>query len=182
MTELTQVLPLARTWIGDILERHRHEAKTVASFGFKRLPDYFTKKTLECARVVLLDAVPKPPLSAWGLAGMADFEAQEDDGITFENLYFLKRSCAADESLHLHELIHTIQWQFLGFEQFLLAYVQGHLASGGYAGNPLERIAFDLQGRFQQSQVAFGVERLVLEHLNNTIAVFAARERSGSNP
>jgi len=55
------------------------------------------------------------------------------------------------------------------FEQFLLAYAQGHLACGGYAGNPLERIAFDLQGRFQQSQVAFGVERLVLEHLNRTM-------------
>jgi hypothetical protein len=182
MTELRQVLPIARMWIGDLLGRHRHAAKSVTSFGFKRLPDYFRKETLERARVVLVDAVPKPPLTAWGLAEMADFEAQEDDGITFENLYFLKHSCATDESLHLHELIHTIQWQVLGIEQFLLAYAQGHLASGGYAGNPLERIAFDLQGRFQESQVAFGVEPLVLEHLSQTVAALTARERSGRNP
>ena len=182
MIELTQVLPMAKEWIANLLTRHRHAAKSVASFGFKRLPDCFTKETLERARVVLLDAVPKPPLSAWGLAGMADFEAQEDDGITFQNMYFLKHSCAADESLHLHELIHTIQWQVLGSEQFLLAYAEGHLASGGYARNPLESIAFDLQGRFQQSQVAFGVEDLVLEHLNKTISVFAARDKSGRNP
>jgi hypothetical protein len=182
MTELREVLPQAKAWIGDLLERHQHAAKSVASFGFKRLPDYFTKETLERARVVLLDAVPKPPLAAWGLAAMADFEAQEDDGITFENLYFLKHSCTLDESLHLHELIHTIQWQVLGIEQFLLAYAQGHLASGGYAANPLERIAFDLQGRFQQSEVTFNVEPLVLEHLNRTVAALAERERSGSNP
>lgn len=182
MTELREILPQATAWIGELLERHQHAAKSVASFGFKRLPGYFAKDTLERARVVLLDAVPKPPLTAWGLAAMADFEAQEDDGITFENLYFLKHSCALDESLHLHELIHTIQWQVLGSEQFLLVYAQGHLASGGYAGNPLERIAFDLQGRFQQSHVAFGVEPLALEHLNSTVPALVAREWSGSNP
>jgi hypothetical protein len=182
LIELAQVLPMAKEWIANLLTRHRHAATSVASFGFKRLPDYFTKETLERARVVLLDSVPKPPLSAWGLSGMADFEAQEDDGITFQNMYFLKPSRAADESLHLHELIHTIQWQVLGSEQFLLAYAQGHLAYRGYAGNPLERIAFDLQRRFQQSPVAFGVEPLVLEHLGQTISGFAARARSGSNP
>ena len=182
MTELREVLPQATAWIGDLLKRHRHAAKSVASFGFKRLPDYFAKETLERARVVLLDALPKPPLTAWGLAAMADFEAQEDDGITFENVYFLKHSCAWDESLHLHELIHTIQWQVLGPEQFMLAYAQGHLASGGYARNSLERIAFDLQGRFQQSHVAFGVELLVLEHLNKTFAELAAGGSSGSHP
>jgi hypothetical protein len=182
MTELKEILAQATAWIGELLERNRHAAESVASFGFKRLPEYFAKETLERARVVLLDALPKPPLAAWGLAAMADFEAQEDDGITFENVYFLRHSCAWDESLHLHELIHTIQWRVLGSEQFLLAYAQGHLASDGYAENPLERIAFDLQGRFQQSHVAFGVEPLVLEHLNKTVAELAAGGRLGSNP
>jgi hypothetical protein len=41
----------------------------------------------------------------------------------------------------------------------------GHALHGGYADNPLERIAYQLQSRFERNIAPFSVERLIKQHL-----------------
>jgi hypothetical protein len=165
-SDLESKLPAVRAWITTLIDEYRPISQPVESFGFSRLSSYFAKDTLDRARVVVVDTVPKPPLSELGLVEFADFEALESDGITYQNLYFLNRARIQDESLHFHELVHIIQWHELGTERFLGAYALRHVSSGGYRNNPFERIAYDLQALFSDCSTPFQVEPLVQQHLS----------------
>jgi hypothetical protein len=169
-SDLASRLPLIRGWIDDLLARSRPLARRVASLGLPRLPDFYSADTLSGAYVVEVDDVPVPPLGALGLPDFAEFESMEAEGITFQDHYFVKRGRAHDEALHFHELVHIVQWRLLGPEQFLLSYAAGYVTHGGYASNPFEQIAFDLQDRFESGEAPFSVEPVVRQHLEQVLS------------
>ena len=123
--EFQAIYPHIIGWIRQTLGAHEKRAQTVGSMGFTRLPLYFGRELLETAKVVAVDRVPVPPLSAIGLSQFAEFERGDYDGITYLDTFFVKQSLAADEGLHFHELIHIVQWRLLGPETFLAAYAAG---------------------------------------------------------
>ena len=94
--------------------------------------------------------VPVPPLADLGLPEFASFQNGSYAGITFKNTYFVQSSQAQVEALHFHELVHVVQWGYLGVEGFLLTYAAG-LISHGYRNSPLEAMAYDLQNYFLSS-------------------------------
>jgi hypothetical protein len=51
--EFQRSYPLLMGWIQQTLRAHANEARPVASFGFARLPRYFSEALLASARVVL---------------------------------------------------------------------------------------------------------------------------------
>lgn len=154
--QLRQRLPEVRAWIEKTVATHSTNARTVLSLGFPRLGDYYPAETLASTFVVILPVVPMPPLATLGLSGLEDFENMDAEGITYLNTYFVKSSRATSESLHFHELVHVIQWQYLGPERFLLAYASGHLKNG-YRANPLEAMAYCLQKEFENRTSLFDV-------------------------
>jgi len=156
--------PVVASWIRSTLTVHSGAARTVVSCGFPRLPFYFSAETLALAKVVLVDRLPLPPLSSWGLTQFADFERSDPEGITYLDTFFLKRNQWKNEALHFHELIHVIQWRILGPENFLRSYADG-LERHGYRQSPLEVTAYDAEAQFVTSIVRFDAERLVLESL-----------------
>jgi hypothetical protein len=162
-------LPAIRKWIETTVEEHRPAARPLTSFGFSRLAHYFDAETLDRASVVEVDVVPKPPLTALGLHQFSEFEQMNGAGLTYGNLYFIVRTRANDESLHFHELVHTIQWHHLGVDGFILAYALGHLAGSGYENNPLEEIAHTLEGIFTREPRLFRVEPIVSQHLERVV-------------
>jgi hypothetical protein len=147
---LKSYLPQLNCWIDATLSAHAAAARPVQSFGFKRLPGFYTAQFLASAKVVIVEHVPTPPLTAVGLPEFADFEQGDYSGITYRDTYFVKASEASRESLHFHELVHVVQWAHLGVEKFLLAYATG-LAANGYRNSPLEVMAYDLQAYFDQN-------------------------------
>jgi hypothetical protein len=163
--EFQTVYPHIIGWIRQTLGAHEKKAQIVGSMGFTRLPLYFGRELLETAKVVAVDRVPVPPLSAFGLSQFAEFETGDYDGITYLDTFFVRQSRAADEELHFHELIHVIQWRLLGPERFLAAYAAG-LETSGYRNSPLECMAYDAQSAFSQSARAFDAERMVAEQLS----------------
>ena len=102
----------------------------IADLHFPRLPSYYSPEILSLAKVIVIDRVPVPPLSAMGLAEFAEFEQTSFDGITYKDTYFIRKDHAGDEFIHFHELVHVIQWRELGVEAFLLAYANGLLELG----------------------------------------------------
>jgi hypothetical protein len=142
-----EFLPVISKWIQATLVAHAGTAKSVASFQFRRLPRYCSEQLLSTTRVVIVNRLPIPPLSAWGLSEFASFEQQPMNAITYLDTYFVKPSAAADESLHFHELVHVVRWQVLGPKNFLLLYAAG-LTERGYQESPLEAMAFAHQRRF----------------------------------
>jgi hypothetical protein len=162
--EFEKYFPLLRSWIGSTLASHAGGTQTVASRSFPRLPSYFSAQTLASSKVVLVDRLPIPPLSAWGLTRFAEFERGNFNGITYMHTFFLKRDQLKNEAIHFHELIHVIQWRLLGPENFVRAYADG-LERFGYRDSPLEAMAYNTETAFISSKNSFDAEKLVAERL-----------------
>jgi len=177
ISALQNRLPAIRKWIDTTVEEYRPAARPLTSLGFSRLAHYFDAETLKRACVVEVDVVPRPPLTALGLHQFSDFEQINAAGTTYGSVYFVDRTRANDESLHFHELVHTIQWHILGADQFLVAYALGHLAGGGYTNNPLEEVAHTLESIFAREPRLFRVEPIVSQHLERVVP--ALRQAAG---
>src|SRR3974390_1238326 len=162
--EFDKFYPLIAGWLRSTLTVHSSAARSVASCGFPRLPLYFSVETLALANVVLVDRLPIPPLSSWGLVRVVDLERSDPAAIAYLDPFFLKRHKSKNEAIHFHELIHVIQWRVLGPENFLRSYADG-LERFGYGENPLEVLAYDGEKRFVTSSAGFDAEQFVVENL-----------------
>jgi hypothetical protein len=162
--EIRRFYPHVIAWIAQMLRAHAAAAKPVASFGFTRLSRYFSEQLLASTKVVIVERVPKPPLSSMGLSRFAEYERGDYDGITYLDTFFVKRSSAAVERLYFHELIHVVQCRLLGPEIFLAAYAAG-LEAFGYRDSPLEMMAYEAEASFARSAPPFDAEKLVAERL-----------------
>jgi hypothetical protein len=171
--ELLEKLPLVRGWIDRTLAEHSYRAQPVASYRFPRLGGFYSSELLNTAKVVEVERVPMPPLSALGLTGFGEFETGNYAGITFLDTYFVQiGNEARRESLHFHELVHVVQWQHLGAERFVMAYALGYLQGGGYRANPLEVMAYDLQDYFEKNGPPIEVEPFVRRQLDSLMPEF----------
>ena len=160
LAEFQRVLPLVKVWIRETLTATAPNARPVASYGFARLPAYYTPAPLSQSKVIEVDRVPVPPLSTFGLSQFRDFEEMDADGITYLDTYFVRHEAARQESLHFHELVHAAQWRILGLERFLALYAEG-LEKFGYRDSPLEVMAYDLQEQFELGPQSLDVETVV---------------------
>lgn len=139
-------LPGVRQWIDEYIAAHADHARVVGTLGFARLPACFPSQLLDRAKVVTVPHVPFPPVERLGLPELAPVHQVSFAGITFKDTYFLRQGHAS-ESLHFHELVHVVQWDTLGVDNFLLAYGVG-LVRFGYQQSPLEQMAYSLQRGF----------------------------------
>lgn len=149
--ELKNKIPFVKNWINDLLRSHQSLSKSVFQYKFSNLETYYDNRVLSAAKVIVVDKVPMIPLSALGLEGLSDFENGDYAGITYLNTYFLSSKYAHQEALHFHELIHVVQWDYLGVDRFILLYGL-LLLKFGYRSNPLEEIAYKYQGLFEQGR------------------------------
>ena len=139
-------LPGIRQWIDEFLNDHADRARAVSTLGFTRLPTCFPQDLLERAKVVTVPRVPFPPVDRFGLPEFGAVQQMSFSGITFKDTFFLQQG-QASESMHFHELVHVVQWERLGVDNFLLAYGVG-LVQFGYQKSPLEQLAYSLQESF----------------------------------
>lgn len=161
-------LPHVKAWIAATLDVHRERARFVGSIGFSRLPSYYSVKLLASVRIVEVAEIPVPPLTALGLPEFADFEGITASGITYLDTVFVLSGQARNESVYFHELVHAVQWQYLGPDKFLLAYAIG-LSQAGYYANPVETMAYELQAAFDQGHPPFDVATEVARRLDNIV-------------
>lgn len=148
--EILEKLPAVKDWISQTLGRYRKQAKPAAAYGFPNLPKYFSKEILEGANVVETEKLPILPVSEFGLSGqpnLTGFEKGDYSAVTLMDTYFILPQAVASEATHCHELIHILQWKYLGAEKFIMLYALGLLAQG-YRESPLEKMAYQYQEMF----------------------------------
>ncbi len=168
--EFRSKYPLILNWIRQTLAAHAAQARPVTSLKLPRLPMYFSPNTLAAAKVVGVNVVPLPPLTALGLGQFADFERMDARGITYFDTVFLRNELSeddyviVDERLHFHELVHVVQWSLLGPERFLALYADG-LERFGYRNSPLEEMAYRLDDQFQRGTAVFSAEQVIATEL-----------------
>jgi hypothetical protein len=94
-------------------------------------------------------------LRAMGIRNAPPFS--EMAGITFQDVIVHVEPLTLP--LLFHELVHAVQYKHLGLQGFAEAYVHGFLKGGAYEEIPLEKQAYELEGRFTHHQFAtFSVE------------------------
>jgi hypothetical protein len=116
------------------------------------LQAFFPHSTLESARIVVLAGarVGNPPF--YGELMKMGFEAgslpdfAEMAAITFVDT--VVSHGPYDDRLLFHELVHVVQYEKLGLAEFAAKYVKGFLNGSSYEAIPLERNAYELDGRF----------------------------------
>ena len=158
-------LPRIRQWIDAFLDGHADQARTVQSFGSKRLPLCFPRELLERAKVVEVARVPFPPVERFGLPELASMQQMPFAGITFKDTIFVQHG-QSSESLYFHELVHVVQWARLGVDNFLLGYGLG-LILHGYEQSPLEQMAYTLQSSFENGTLPEHLVRHIEERTDS---------------
>jgi hypothetical protein len=156
---LNAALPSVREWIEGYLDAHAHQARAVSNLGFTRLSTCFPHELLERAKVVSVERVTFPPVHQFGLPEFAGIQEMSFQGITFKDTFFVQQAITS-ESLHFHELIHVVQWDTLGVDNFLRAYGVG-LFRFGYMESPLEKMAFSLQDTFERDVPPTGLMGII---------------------
>jgi hypothetical protein len=155
-------LPVIREWIEKTLEENQNNAVPVVDLYFSRITKVFPHELLSRAKaVVVFGEVPFPPLSRLGLTEFAQLEKMPIAGITYKDTFFVSHMCQT-ESLYFHELVHIVQWDRLGVDNFLLAYGAG-LMQFGYEESPFEKMAYFLQASFDREALPDNVVEVIQE-------------------
>ena len=142
------VLPEVQKWIDNLLEEYQENAVFIIDLGFLKLKNIFPLDLLKKSKsVIITGKLPFPPLSNMGLSGFEKMENMILSGITYKDTFFVNYKHKTDGSLYFHEMVHIVQWNRLGEENFLLAYGIG-IMQYGYYDCPLEKMAFSLKEKF----------------------------------
>ncbi len=161
-------------WIDETLRCHRWRSRPFSVRSFRRLSNWVSPAWLNHARAVIVDCVPGVPLARLGLAEQAIpahlrpvyrmFAAGQVRGLTLMNTCFIRRSDAGDESLFLHEMVHTVQWEYYGVS-FLPTYLSGLFGHGNFHESPLEAQAYLHQRCFAARGHSYAVDEAVRSEL-----------------
>ena len=80
-------------------------------------------------------------------------------GVIYKDTFFVN-NLHQTESIYFHELVHVVQWERLGVDNFLLAYIAG-LMQFGYQDSPLEQMAYSMQEDFGRESLPNGIIELI---------------------
>lgn len=145
-----KLLPVVRAWIQKTLSDSKDDAVSLNYFGYSKLSKHYPNNILDKVKIVTVAKLPSPPLAAFGLPELSDFETMSGDGITYLDTIFVREG-QMSESLCFHELVHVVQWATLRMDDFILAYGVG-LAQFGYKDSPLEEMAYGFQEAFDRGE------------------------------
>jgi hypothetical protein len=164
----SQIEKLA-AWVAGYIAEQRttfHMKAQPIKLEHKRvLQPFFPSDVLDSVRVARGRAAEPSfysQLRAMGIRNAPPFS--EMAGITFQDVIVHVEPLTLP--LLFHELVHAVQYKHLGLQGFADAYVRGFLKGGSYEEIPLEKQAYELEGRFAHDQGAtFSVEDEVRDRI-----------------
>jgi hypothetical protein len=152
LRKLHSLMPLVRKWIEATLAANQKHAIPLFNLASPQLRKLLPLELLMRAKaVVVTGKVPFPPLSSMGLPEFSQMENMDMAGVTYKDMIFVNQHHQTD-SIYFHELVHVVQWERLGVNDFLLAYGAG-LLQFGYEASPLEAMAYSLQASYDRGKL-----------------------------
>lgn len=159
-----------RKWIIDQREFHYPHSIPLGGTEIEILKMFYRESTIERTRIRHVTKIENPSfytdLERSGISVPLYFSQMA--GITFIDTILLSDLYAHVQqriSILFHELVHVVQYGWLGVSEFTSQYVQGWAQNGFvYSEIPLEREARELQKRFDNApRNAFSVEEVVIK-------------------
>ncbi|THB68660.1 MAG: hypothetical protein D6B27_02110 [Gammaproteobacteria bacterium] len=157
-----QLVNTLELWVDRLISEHAEKRKSCFN-DYPELENYFDKITLSESYYVVVDNAPMPDMPETRGSELAQYIDMNVSAITYKDTYFIREDHSNDLGIHFHELIHVLQWHYLGAEAFIERYIE-ELLTFGYDNAPLEKMAYELEGRFSSGEV-FSVEPLVEQML-----------------
>jgi hypothetical protein len=150
--QIEWVIQQVATYIERQRQTYRRTAVPLDQKQKTAMQSFFPPSILESARVVVLagERVGNPPFYAelirmgFEAGSLPDFSLMA--AITFVDTV-VSHEPFTNRAL-FHELVHVVQYEKLGLMEFAAKYVRGFLNGGSYEAIPLERNAYELDGRF----------------------------------
>jgi len=155
---IRQAAKWVATYIANQRDAFQDKAQPITPDLRQQLQAFFPSDVLSQVRVVQGRAEEPgfyPQLRALGIRNAPPFSDMA--GITFQEIVVHAEPLSVQ--LLFHELVHAVQYKHLGLEGFAERYVRGFLTGGSYEEIPLERQAYELEGKFAENPSAvFSVE------------------------
>jgi hypothetical protein len=151
---ISQLASMVEGYISDGRKKYAPQAAPLTEVQRAAMQPFFPAEVLESARVCVLrgSRVPNPSIYSMaklmGIRNLPDFSVME--AITFVDVIVAHEQITDD--LLFHELVHIVQYAQLGLKEFTSRYVRGFLQGGSYEEIPLEKNAYQLEGRFSQAR------------------------------
>ncbi len=152
-------------WIESQRAQHRVHADPLPDTTLAALSGFFAQETLDRTRIRHVAGIDNPPFyrefEEAGESFPLDFKVWA--AITFGDVILMNDGQVPGPPSHsvvFHEMVHVVQYDALGIHEFARQYVTPFIQDRvNYMSIPLESIAFDLQGRFEDwSGDAFSAE------------------------
>lgn len=142
-------------WVRSRRDAHRPEARRFSDQEVEALERFFGSVILNAARIKHVPRINNPPFySMLPTSGLRLIDFTQIAGITFIDTILIatERIPPGPPPFHLvfHELVHVVQYDLVGIEEFIKRYVHGWFTHGqDYASVPIERQAHELQARYE---------------------------------
>ena len=144
-------------WIEGQRAQHRVHADPLPDTTVAALSGFFEPETLDRTRIRHVLNIDNPPFykefEEAGESFPLDFSVWA--AITFGDVILVNGDQIPGPPSHsvvFHEMVHVVQYDVLGIQEFALRYVTPFVQNRfNYMSIPLETVAFDLQGRFEES-------------------------------
>ncbi len=154
--QFEKLLDVVTAWIEPALATYAQRVQPVAAARFARLPHYYPDDLLNRIGRVTVAKCPVPPLAQGPFPQLAEIENWDLKGVPWQDTIFIRNDLADWEPVHFHEILHVVQWRYLGARRYLTAWAVGTITKG-YRANPLEEMAFRHQARFETDQTPYDV-------------------------
>ena len=155
-----QLASMVEDYISSSRKKYAPQAVPLTEAQRTAMQPFFPAEILDSVRLCVLrgSRVPNPSMYTMarmmGITDLPDFSDMA--AITFVDVVVSHEEFTND--LLFHELVHTVQYVQLGIKEFARRYVQGFIDGGSYEEIPLEKNAYDLEGRYSQNpQLTFSV-------------------------
>lgn len=149
---ISQLATMVEDYISASRKKYAPEAAPLTSAQHAAMLPFFPAEILDAVRLCVLHGsrVPNPSMytmaKMMGIRDLPDFSDMA--AITFIDVVVSHEDFSND--LLFHELVHTVQYSQLGLKEFARRYVQGFISGGSYEEIPLEKNAYDLEGRYSR--------------------------------
>lgn len=158
-------------YIGRQREEYRCAGTALTEAQRRVMEPFFAGPTIEEVRLVVVRGrrVGNPPF--YGELVRMGFRAEDLPNFAYMAAITFVDTVVSHEAfsdrLLFHEMVHVVQYEKLGLQEFAVRYVRGFLTGGAYEEIPLERNAYELDARFASApMLGFSVEDEVWSWLN----------------
>lgn len=157
---LGQIAGLVADFISSSRKKYGANAIPLTAEQRAAMQPFFPAEILDQTRLLVLKGKRIDDPGFYSMARMMGFKDMPSfstvAAVTFVDVIVSHEEFT--DSLLFHELVHVVQYAQLGVKEFSARYVSGFITGGGYEGIPLEKNAFELEGRFSANPAqAFSV-------------------------